>query len=177
MRHVSNKKRLEELRSLGILDTGPEKRYDDITDLAALICHAPIAMISLVDQDRLFFKSHHGLNIRQTKVENSFCARTTEFSQEPVIVQDARKDEVFKEYSLVKGKPNYVFYAGVALVSNSGNALGALCILDREPRELDQDQIDGLTALARQVVHLFELRKFSLEAEDMKTNLLAESQR
>jgi len=168
---------LKDLNSLQLLDTLPEKEYEDITSLAALICDTPVSLVTLVTDTRQFFKSHHGLAIIETPIEQSFCAHAIKVPRELFIVEDVRKDERFKDNPLVKGKPNIVFYAGMPLVSNEGNAVGTLCVIDKKPRILEVKQLKALKSLANQVVHLFELRKNRMEIKEMAENLSFESQR
>lgn len=170
-------KRIQDLKSMQLLDTLPETEYDDITSLAAFICNTPIALISLVTDTREFFKSHHGIDITETPIDRSFCAHAIKISQEPFIVEDARKDERFKENPLVTGQPNIVFYAGIAIVTTEGIALGTLCVIDDKPRKLEQEQLQALKLLANQVVHLFELRKNRIELKSIGNNLSVKSQR
>lgn len=171
------KKRLQDLESMQLLDTLPEKEYDDITSLAAFICNTPISLVSLVTDTRQFFKSHHGLAISETPIGQSFCAHAIKLPQKPFIVEDARKDERFKDNPLVTAKPNIVFYAGIPLIGKEGNALGTLCVIDTKPRKLEQKQLEALKSLAHQVVQLFELRKNRMEIKEMAENLSAESGR
>ncbi|CAN5501906.1 hypothetical protein BH23BAC1_BH23BAC1_25220 [soil metagenome] len=177
MTNSFEKKRLQDLKSLQLLDTLPEKEYDNMTSLAALICDTPISLVSLITDTRQFFKSHHGFNITETPIEQSFCAHAIKVPQELLIVEDARKDERFKDNPLVTGKPNLVFYVAVPLLSSEGNALGTLCVIDHKPRKLEQKQLEALKSLANQVVQLFELRKNRMELKEMAENLSVESQR
>jgi len=152
-------KRLKELRSYDILDSLTDKDYEDITTLASIICNVPIALISLVDKDRQWFKSHHGLNADETHRQHSFCSHAILKPDEVFIVPDSRLDDRFKDNPLVTGKPDIVFYAGIPLVSKNGFGLGTFCIIDIEPRELTKTQLNALTILAGQVMKLLELRK------------------
>lgn len=160
-----------------LLDTLPEKEFDDITSLAAFICNTPISLVTLITDTRQFFKSHYGIEITETPVDQSFCAHAIKVPEEPFIVEDARKDKRFKDNPLVKGKANIVFYAGIPLISSAGNALGTLCVLDTKPRKLEQKQLEALKSLANQVVQLFELRKNRIELKEIGDNLSAESDR
>ncbi|MPR33985.1 sensor histidine kinase [Salmonirosea aquatica] len=152
-------KRLDALRNYNILDSLPESDYDAITQLAAQICQTPIALISLVDAQRQWFKSNHGLQVRETPREVAFCAHNIIDPSSPLIVEDARLDERFVENPLVTGDPHIVFYAGMPLVDSDGFALGSLCVIDDRVRQLDADQLSALKTLARQVVNLLALRK------------------
>lgn len=173
---INNPERLKSLDSYKIVDTPTEEEYDDITKIASAICHAPIALISLVDQEKQFFKSHYGLAINETPVKDSFCAVAIGTETEIMIVEDARKDERFSKNPLVIDNPNIVFYAGVILKTQDDFALGTLCIIDHKPRNLSPQQLDLLKRLRNQVVKLLELRKKNmlLKASEKKLKLLAE---
>jgi PAS domain S-box-containing protein len=158
--------RLTALRSYHILDSLPEQDYEDITQLAAQICQTPIALISLVDQKRQWFKSNRGLEARETLREYSFCAHGILTPDQPLIVPDARQDERFAHNPLVTGEPNIVFYAGAPLVDEQGFALGSLCIIDSQPRQLTPSQLASLQMLSRQVIRLLELRKKTRELQE-----------
>lgn len=156
---VEEAKRQAALDELNILDTPAESEYDDITRLAAEICQTPISLISLIDNSRQWFKSKHGLDASETPREHAFCAHAIKTPREVFVVPDSREDIRFAKNPLVTGAPNVVFYAGVPLVSEHGNAYGTLCIIDNKPKKLTDNQIELLKALANQVVKLFELRK------------------
>ncbi len=151
--------RIDALKSYGILDSLPEQDYDDITKLASEICQTPISLISLIDETRQWFKSNHGLPIRETPRELAFCAHAIINPNETMVVTDSRDDERFSQNPLVTGDPNVVFYAGVPLVDSDGFALGSLCVIDHTARQLSPSQLAALKTLARQVVHMLELRK------------------
>lgn len=152
--------RVARLRSLGVLDTPPEPDYDEITRLAAQICQVPMALITLVDADRQWFKSKVGIGDSETSREISFCAHAiTEPQRDVFIVPDARKDARFAGNPYVIDDPNIRFYAGAPLVTRDGWALGTLCVVDRQPRQLTTDQLEALKALRRQVMNAIELRQ------------------
>ena len=152
--------RLAALREYDVLDTPPEPAYDDLARLAARLCGAPIALVTLVDENRQWFKAAVGLELRATPREHSFCARAI---AQPVpglmVVPDATADERFRRNPLVTGEPHIRFYAGAPLVAPGGHALGTLCVIDREPRIATDDVTASLEALARQVVAQLELRR------------------
>jgi len=152
--------RLAALQEYHILDTEAEQAYDDLTTLAAYLCRAPIAMISLVDESRQWFKSKLGLNQKETPRDVAFCAHAI-LQTEPLIVRDALKDARFADSALVARSPHIRFYAGFPLSTPEGFALGTLCAIDRRPRQLSADQKLAMQALARQVMTLLELRRVS----------------
>ena len=152
--------RLAALREYRILDTAAEEAYDDLTALAAHLCRAPIAMISLVDESRQWFKSKLGLNQKETPRDVAFCAHAI-LQTEPLIVRDALKDARFADSALVTRSPHIRFYAGFPLSSPEGFALGTLCAIDRKPRQLSAGQKTAMQALSRQVMALLELRRVS----------------
>ena len=154
--------RLEALRQYKILDTPAESAYDDITELAAFICDVPIALISLIDTDRQWFKSKVGLDVNETSRDVSFCTKTI-LNQGIMVVNDTLVDPRFINNPLVTDAPGIRFYAGVALITPSGYPVGTLCTIDRQPRDLSESQQKALSALARQVVVQLELRRVSSE--------------
>jgi len=163
--HVKEEARLQELNSFDILDSVEEVDYENLTTLAAEICNTPISLISLIDDKRQWFKSNHGLNVRETSKEFAFCAHAIHKESELFIVEDSRKDERFIDNPLVTGYPQVIFYAGIPLVSKSGLPLGTLCVIDNKPRALSEGQLKSLKALANQVMRLLELRKSNKELE------------
>jgi GAF domain-containing protein len=158
----SEKKRLKVLWQYEVLDTVPEELFDDLTELAARICEAPIALISLVDEKRQWFKSKVGTDVKETSRDVSFCAHAIK-QAELFIVPDATQDKRFANNPLVTSDPKIRFYAGAPLITPDGYALGTLCVIDKVPRELRADQKRALLILARHVVSQLELRRRSRE--------------
>ena len=150
--------RLAELDGLQVLDTPPEARFDALTRLAAASFDVPIALISLVDDRRQWFKSRVGLAALETAREHAFCAHAIEAPGEVMVVRDATQDARFAANPLVTGDPSIRFYAGAPLVTAAGHALGTLCVIDRRPRTLTHDQVEQLRALAAKVVDQLEAR-------------------
>lgn len=161
--------RLKVLWQYDVLDTVPEEVFDDLTDLAAHICEAPIALISLVDEDRQWFKSRVGLTASETSRDISFCAHAI-LKSDLFIVPDTTKDPRFKNNPLVTGKDRIRFYAGAPLVTPDGYALGTLCVLDKKPRELRPEQQQALRVLAHHVVSQLELRRHARELAAAREN-------
>ncbi len=150
--------RVAALDRYAILDTEPEQTFDDLVVLAAYVCKTPIAMLSLVDDHRQWFKSKVGVEIRETPRESSFCAHAIQ-QQDLFIVPDTRHDARFRENPMVLGEPHIRFYAGAPLINEDGFALGTLCVIDREPRELDETQKEALKSLSRLSLGQMELRQ------------------
>ncbi|MEI8085650.1 MAG: ATP-binding protein [Paludibacter sp.] len=165
-KHTKEYERLKDLDSYSILDTLPEADYDNLTAIAAEICGTPIALVSLIDDKRQWFKSHHGLDATETPREFAFCAHAINEGDDVFVVQDSRSDVRFHDNPLVTGNPHVIFYAGVPLISENNLPLGTLCVIDHEPKSLSEGQISSLTALANQVVNLLKLRKSNAQLEE-----------
>lgn len=147
------------LEALGILDTAPETDYDDLVRIAAGICRVPTALVSLIDDRRQWFKARFGMALEETPREVSFCAHAILSPGEVMHVPDARADERFADNPLVL-QDGIQFYAGAPILVE-GLPIGTVCVIDREPRELDAAQVEALQALARQAARLIELRRVS----------------
>jgi signal transduction histidine kinase len=156
--------RVETLRSYAILDTPPERAYDDVTVLASFICETPFATITLVDSDRQWFKSEVGLGTNQTGRSDGFCACAI-LQPETMIVEDTLVDPRFCDNPFVLGAPRIRFYAGAPLIAPNGHVLGTVCVFDTRPRILNPAQLNALEALARQVMAQLELRLKLIESE------------
>ncbi|PSN17137.1 hypothetical protein C7271_19315 [filamentous cyanobacterium CCP5] len=154
----SESKRLGILSAYNILDTPPEADFDDLTQLAAQICETPMALISLLDAKRQWFKSAVGLAISETPRSIAFCHYTIQ-SDTPLIVEDARLDQRFAANPLVTREPHIRFYAGVPLVTADGHRLGTIAVIDQVPRQLTAEQITALQILSRQVMSQLEQRR------------------
>jgi two-component system NtrC family sensor kinase len=150
--------RLAALDRYAILDTDPEESFDDLVILASYICKTPIALLSLLDDHRQWFKSTVGVQVRETPLEMSICAHA--IKQEGLfIVPDTLQDARFRENPMVVGEPHIRFYAGAPLINEDGFALGTLCVLDRQPRELDPEQKQALKSLRQLALKQMELRR------------------
>jgi GAF domain-containing protein len=155
---LNERARLELLWQYGILDTAAEPAFDEITARAAEICQTPISLLSFVDKDRTWFKSNAGLSLREIPRDTSFCAHAI-CQRDLYVAPDMLADERFSHNPLVTQKPHLRFYAGMPLLSPEGLALGTLCVIDRKPRELTQEQTGKLKELARGAVLLLEIRR------------------
>ena len=160
-------RRMASLHCYRILDTLPERAYDDIVRLASAICGTPIATVTLVDAERQWFKASVGLQEHETARDVAFCDHAIRQPEEIMVVNNATLDPRFADNPLVTGGPEIRFYAGMPLVNMDGEALGTVCVIDRIPRELTPEQYEGLRALGRQVVALLELRRLNLDMQRM----------
>ena len=158
--------RMAALESCGVLDTPDEAVYDALTELAKTICGTSIGLISLVDRDRLWFKSRAGLETRQIPREGSFCTSAID-SPNLFQVPNARNDPRFAQNALVTGPLGIRFYCGVPLLDSSGHRLGMLCVLDQRARRLSDIQCNALTQLASVVMYLLENRRKGPELLDL----------
>lgn len=154
--------RLEALRRYQVLDTEPEEDFDDIVRIASRICGTPVGLITLLDEERQWFKARTGLDLAETDRRLAFCSHTI-LDRAPLVVEDATRDRRFADNPLVAGEPGVRFYAGAPLVTPDGHGLGSLCVIDVEPRELDPARVSALEALARTAMRRLELRRSTLE--------------
>jgi diguanylate cyclase (GGDEF)-like protein len=153
--------RLAALHRYEILDTPPEEAFDDLVRIASAVCGMPMASISLIDHERQWFKARLGLTSNESERDSAFCAHAILEPDRVMVVPDALDDLRFHDNPLVLGQPHIRFYAGAPLVDAEGMALGTLCVLDHEPRELTTHQREALDALSRQVSKLLELHRTS----------------
>ncbi len=157
--------RLEALRRYKVLDTDAEQCFDDLASLASTICGTPIALISLIDEDRQWFKSKIGIEQQTTSRDWSFCAHAILRPDQTLEVRNALEDSRFAGNPLVQGGPEIRFYAGAPILAADGAAIGAIAVIDRRPRSLGEDQHNALRALARQAGAQLELREAVAELE------------
>ncbi|MEQ1631807.1 MAG: PAS domain-containing protein, partial [Planctomycetota bacterium] len=173
---IYEQQRLDALRRYGVLDSLPEQVYDDVVQLAAQICGMPIAMISLVDTDRQWFKAKLGVDQPGTPRDIAFCAHAI-LERDVFVVPNAAVDERFHDNPLVTGSPGIQFYAGAPIVTPDGFAIGAVCVNDRMPRQLNEGQLQALQSLARQVVGHLELRRELAAREGLLRELVTARER
>ena len=157
---LNERERLGALIECSVLDTEPERVFDDLTSLAARLCEAPIALVSLLDSERQWFKSAHGIGAKETHRDSAFCAHAI-LGTEPLIVTNALTDPRTCDNALVLEAPYIRFYAGVPLQTADGFALGTLCVIDTKPRQISDQQINDLQSLALQVTSQLELRRLN----------------
>lgn len=150
--------RLAALQKYAILDSEPEQGFDDLTLLASYICRTPIALISLVDENRQWFKSKIGVSVSETSRDIAFCS-TAILQTDVFVIPDTLQDERFRNHPMVLSEPNIRFYAGAPLINEDGYALGTLCVIDLKPREISPEQKEALKALSRLVLAQLEFRR------------------
>lgn len=162
------------LEHLGVLDSAPEQGFEDVVLLATTLCDVPIALVSLVDRERQWFKACIGLDVRETHRDLAFCAHAILAPTEVMVVEDATLDPRFMASPLVLGPPYIRFYAGAPIVADSGHALGTVCVIDTRARTLEPAQTLALQALARQTAALLQLRLLNRQREMQAVALEAE---
>lgn len=160
---VDEAARVHALVELQVLDSAAEKAYDDLTRIAARICGTSMALVSLVDTDRQWFKSRVGMQATETPREFAFCSHAIQHPDELMVVTDASMDARFADNPYVTGLPGIRFYAGAPLVTAAGHAVGTLCVLDSSPRTLDDLQLDLLRFIAQQVIGELEATSARLQ--------------
>ena len=163
------KQRLRDLHRYAVLDTASEDSFDHLAQLAAQICQTPIALISLVDSDRQWFKAKVGINVSETERDIAFCAHAI-LHRGLFEVTDALRDERFADNPLVVADPGIRFYAGETLVTPDNHAIGTLCVIDRVPRKLTPEQAGALRVLGEQVMAQLEMRRRFLETKSALQN-------
>jgi two-component system, cell cycle sensor histidine kinase and response regulator CckA len=168
--HPNEARRLEVLWQYGLLDTPPEAELDGIALIAARLCNTPIALISLVDENRQWFKARHGLDLTETPRDIAFCAHAI-LGSDLLIVPDTLEDARFRDNPLVQDEPHVRFYAGAPLLTSDGLALGTLCVLDHRPRSLDPTDANALRTLARLVMRHFEWNRLALRKQTAQTEI------
>ena len=173
---MSEKDRANVLAEYEILDSLPEKEFDDIVELASAICGTPISAISLLDLDRQWFKAQVGLGTDQTPIEQSFCRYAAQDPEQVMVINDSLNDDRFKNNPLTLGDPHIRFYAGAPLVTDEGVSLGALCVIDCQPREFNDVERRMLQILAKRIMKLLEMRKENLHQKKIiqSTNIALE---
>ncbi len=176
-KHPKEKDRVEALKALELLDTINEKEFDEITYLASQICNTPIALFSLVDEDRQWFKSNRGCNLNQTSRDISFCSHTI-LVEDVFCVSNAKTDGRFFDNPLVTSEPNLQFYAGIAIHDPSTQLpIGTLCVMDNKPNQINESQIKALHALKNQLQKLLQLREQLKSSKKFETQLTVQNQR
>jgi len=161
-------KRLEALISYEIMDTPPEREFDDIASLTAAVCDTPIGMVSFINEDRKWYKSKVGTSSNEMKREVAICAHTIMSDVDALVIEDTREDPRFADTPITQGPKPIIFYAGIPLVDGDGYALGTLCAIDHQPRKISDEKIELLKMLGRQVMQLMELRRNNLILQKIK---------
>ena len=175
MRSSNEQERVSELDSYAILDTPAEPSFDELTSLAAYICATPISLVSLVDKDRMWFKSKVGLAVSEIPRIDGFCSSAI-CDEVMLVVPDAAANPRLANHPLVTSDPKLRFYAGAPLITPRGYRIGTLCVIDTVPRDLGAKQIEALKSLASTVITQLELRRLVKNAKENLTGLLLKAQ-
>ena len=170
--HKRESKRIESLKSYLVLDTESEEEIDNLTQLASEICETPISLVSLIDENRQWFKSKIGLEVNETSRDVAFCAHAINEKDDLFIIEDARKDKRFFDNPLVTSDPYVIFYAGVVLKSDEDLPLGTLCVIDNSPRKLSDKQIRSLKTISKQIMNLLNYKKSMHKQEELRIQLV-----
>jgi two-component system, NtrC family, sensor kinase len=163
--------RLQALRHYRILDTKPEDQFDDLVQLAALICDVPISLMTLIDENRQWFKAKYGLSAQEMPRATAFCTHAI-MQPDLFVIPDASQNKTFEKNPWVTGESHVRFYAGAPLASANGHLLGTICVIDREPKQLSAIQLEALRIISRLTVAQMELRRNLLE---LKTGMAEQS--
>ncbi|RYZ75991.1 MAG: GAF domain-containing protein, partial [Proteobacteria bacterium] len=163
-------KRIEALLTYQILDTLPEQVFNDLTLIASQICKTPVALFGLIDQNRQWFKSKIGIDLTEVPRDLAFCAHTIAGSNS-LVVPDLSNDPRFADHPFVTGAPHARYYAGAPIVTKEGLSVGAICVVDTVPHEIDRDQIQALEAIARQILSHLETRNLLIRERELSTEL------
>lgn len=159
--------RLQALARYRVIDTVPEQAYDDVVKIAAAVAQTPVALIGLLDRDRQWYKAKVGIENDAAPRRNTFCTRLIDFPNDVLVIPDTHQDEIVANNPLVQTPPYIRFYMGAPLLTDDQHMLGSLCVIDYEPRQPSAEQIEALAALARQVMHLLELRQRNHEVLEL----------
>jgi GAF domain-containing protein len=163
--------RQKEVDKYQLLDTLPEESYDTITALMAYICEVPISLVSIIDRDRNFLKSHHGIPFNEDPRDRSFCGHAIVADVDIMIVPDTTADERFRDNPLVS-EMGVRFYAGAPLINPNGYKLGTLCVFDMKPKDLNQHQVQALMNMSKQVMLIMEERFKNIKLKQVQNELL-----
>ena len=170
--HTKESERIKSLKSYLVLDTETEEEIDNLTQLASEICETPITLVSLIDENRQWFKSKVGLDVNETSRDIAFCAHAINETNDLLIIEDARTDKRFFDNPLVTNSPYVIFYAGIVLKSDEDLPLGTLCVIDNTPRKLSDKQIRALKTIAKQIMNLLNYKKCIHIQEVLRDELL-----
>lgn len=170
--HKQESERIKSLKSYLVLDTETEEEIDNLTQLASEICETPIVLVSLIDEERQWFKSKVGLDVNETSRDLAFCAHAINETNDLFIIEDARTDNRFFDNPLVTSFPHVIFYAGVILKSDEDLPLGTLCVIDNSPRKLSDKQIRSLKTISKQIMNLLNYKKSIRKREELSVQLL-----